>query len=230
MLRRAYLRSLARALRSNFQCSEIRPWSLPNIEAPLSEGESKHDVVQDVMQVRFVKPGAAIPSPVPRDIAQAFLDRVTDSSAYAEGVESQSVIGSVQNALSVQKDSQALEFFSTVFTSTSNLDIEPLGPSLDETVYRLHRHNHLATMSLLRQLYSLGILVPVFGVLLSQNFVSMHVDWPSEASGCMVRKISCLLRPVPEESYTGSGFGILRLRGRRVGHKAVGLAETSRRP
>lgn len=138
------------------------------------------------MQIRFVKAGAAIPSAVPSDIAQAFLDRVADSSVYAAGLESQSIVSSVQNALSVQKDCRSLEFFSTVFVSASDLNIEPLGPPLEETIYRLHRHNHLATMSLLRQLRSFGILVPVFGVLLSQNFVSMHVDWPSEANGCMV--------------------------------------------
>ncbi|GJJ09912.1 hypothetical protein Clacol_004136 [Clathrus columnatus] len=60
---------------------------------------------------------------------------------------------------------------STVITSSE----ETFGK--EASFYTLRRYNRLATTSVLRTAYSLGIDIPVLGILLCYNRIAIHIDW-----------------------------------------------------
>lgn len=59
------------------------------------------------------------------------------------------------------------------FASAFWEDKKPLYHLLDDA----YRQNRMATTSAVRQMYSLGVSVPIFGLVWAQGTVRAHVDW-----------------------------------------------------
>jgi hypothetical protein len=89
----------------------------------------------------------------------------------------------VREALSLRWDANQVEFYSTVFTSW------PFSERGDCGTFGLrpaYRYSRFATTAMLRQLYAIGVNLPVFGVFFKGLFAYVHVDWASEEDGYMV--------------------------------------------
>ncbi len=157
---------------------------LPNMQVPLPEGEASQWIAQSALQVREIEVMSTIGVTLGEDSLKSNVGNLAQSPSSPSHSIEEPAESAIWESLSPLVNHGHPEFYCAIFQSSFNEDCH--NPSNTKQFYRLHRYSHLATTSLVRQLFAFGVHVPVIGVLLSGSRIAFHVDWATAIDGRVV--------------------------------------------
>lgn len=145
------------------------------MQVSLSEDEASHWMTQSVLQLRDIEAMSVLGFTLDEDSKNFGVRDLAQSFPFANHSMKDPDVSAILDSLSPFINHVHPEFCCAIFQSSFGSDHHK--PSSVQQFYRLHRYSHLATTSLVRQLFAFGVHVPVIGIMLSGSRIAFHVDW-----------------------------------------------------